>query len=273
MKRFSCLAGVGTLLLCSGLSAQSIPWFDSFESSSTGSAYQPWPPGGANEGTLAYEANHPHTGAQAARAFASSSAGWSDSYTMTGTTSGVTGGIETDVWVWDDNSVTQSGATPVNAMLAFAGANSTTSPGFGNDYAELGLISGNTATNGNTDWVIRVRSYDVANGGGGHWFDTGVPRTQGFAHLEILADPNPSDGGDGLYHFFINGNNVDPVGTPLSRNTGVGLEWDRIGSNSFSYQDFWYDDFNIQPSTAPEPTSLALLGMGMTGFLIRRRRA
>lgn len=267
MKRFTCLAGVGILLVCGGVSAQTIPWTDSFESASTQGAYQPWT--GSQQSTLAFEANHPHTGTQSAHQFASNPGGFSSSYTLSGTTSGVTGGIESDVWVWDDNSVAQ-GANPVNAMLAFAGANGTTTPGFGTDYAELGLISGNTAPNGNTDWVIRVRSYDQAHGT--TWFDTGVARTQGFMHLEILADPNPSDGGDGLYHFFINGNDVTPnVAGGLSRNTTVGLEWDRIGSNSSTVQDFWYDDFNI--AATPEPASLALVGLGMTSLVIRRRRA
>ena len=255
------------------LRAAAIPFFDNFESASAPGTYQAWP--GTLQNTLALDANHNHTpgGTQSARAFATNPGAWSDSYTLTGTTSGVTGGIETDVWVWDDDSVTQSGGTPVNAMLAFAGANGTTTPGFGTDYAELGLISGNTAPNGLTDWVIRVRSYDQANGT--TWFDTGVPRSQGFFHLQITADPDPSDGGDGLYHFFINGNDVTPsVAGGLSRNTSVGLEWDRVGSNSSTNQDFWYDDFNVQ--STPEPASIALLGVGAVGaagLLMRRRRA
>ncbi|HET6246715.1 MAG TPA: PEP-CTERM sorting domain-containing protein [Tepidisphaeraceae bacterium] len=267
MKRLLFLAGGISLAIAGGASAQSLPFSDGFESASASGTYQPWT--GASQSTLALEANHPHSGTQSARAFATNPGGWSDTYTMTSGTAGINGGITSSVWVWDDNSVTQSGSTPVNAMLAFAGANGTTTPGFGGDYAELGLISGNTAPNGLTDWVIRVASYDAANGT--TWFDTGVPRTQGFFHLQITADPLPSAGGDGLYHFFINGTDVTPaVAGGLARNN-VGLEWNRIGSNSSSNQDFWYDDYSV--AAVPEPACLGLIGMGLAGLLIRRRRA
>jgi len=259
--------GAALLALGANARAQSIPYSDGFESPAPPGTYQPWP--GAGQSTLALEANHPHSGAQSARAFATNPGGWSDTYTMTSGTAGITGALKSDVWVWDDNSQTQGGSTPISAMLAFAGANGTTTPGFGTDYAELGLIPGNTAPNGNSNWVIRVRSYDVANGT--TWFDTGVARTKGFIHLAITADANPSDGGDGLYHFFINGNDVTPsVPGGLARNSTVGLEWDRIGSNSSSVQDFWYDDFNVQP--VPEPATLGLATLGIVGLLGRRRK-
>jgi hypothetical protein len=156
-------------------------------------------------------------------------------------------------------------------MLAFVGATGSTTPGFGTDYAELGLIPGNTAPNGLVDWVIRVSSYDAAHGT--TWFDTGVPRSQGFIHLAITADANPSEGGDGLYHFFINGNDVTPsVAGGLTRNPDVGLEWARIGSNSPSVQNFWYDDFNVQASPVPEPAAMSVIGVAIAGLFMRRRR-
>jgi hypothetical protein len=185
------------------------------------------------------------------------------------TLNGVGGYIAADVYVWDDNSVANTGGTPVNAMLAFAGANNSTTPGFGTDYAELGIISGNTANL--NDWVVRVHSYDQAHGT--TWFDTGVSRAslaQSWVHLQIIADALPSAGGDGLFHFFIDGTEVVSDTTSLSRNSTVGEEWLRMGSNSKTYQDFWYDNLTI---AVPEPSSVALLGLGLVGLVGRKVRS
>jgi hypothetical protein len=257
---------VGTLFIASVASAQGvIPFSDNFDPAPQ-NVYVPWP--GTPSDLLGGDNSHALSGTTSARAFASDPGNWTDNYRLTNdATNGAQGAITTDVYVWDDNSVANTGSTPVNAMLAYVGANGSTTPGFGTDYAELGIISGNAANV--DDWVVRVRSYDQAHGT--TWFDTGISRSsqQGsWTHLQIVADALPSQGGDGLFHFFINGNEVVSNTTALLRNTSVGENWVRIGSNSKTYQNFWYDNFSV----TPEPSSMALLGLGLVGFAGRRAR-
>jgi hypothetical protein len=49
----------------------------------------------------------------------------------------------------------------------------------------------------------------------------------------------------------------------------VNLRWVRIGNNSASNENFWYDDVRV----VPEPsTAAAILGLGGLAALARRRR-
>lgn len=254
MKR--CIAVLSLLLLAvsSAQAAPPLPFFDDFNSGIQ-PVYVPWPGGAPAQNSMASDTSH-FLGASgaSARAFATDPGAWTLNYPMsTDPSTGVKGGVSTSVWVWDDVTA----QSPVNAMLAFVGANGTTNPGFGTDYAELGLISGNTASPGNTDWVIRVHRDSPQP----IWHDTGVARTPGWTLLTITGDPLPSEGGDGLWHFYINGIAVGP--TNLAREN-VGLQWSRIGSNSVTHQDFWYDNFSV--SAVPEPSSIALLGVGIVGL-------
>lgn len=262
---------ISLLVAATAMAQNVLPWSDNFDPGPH-ATYVPWP--GTPSDLLANDTAHARSDGHSVRAFAGDPGNWSSSYQMSSdTANGVGGYIAADVYVWDDNSVANTGPTPVNAMLAFAGANNSAAPGFGTDYAELGIISGNAANL--DDWVVRVRSYDQAHGGGPTWFDTGVSRASlahTWTHLQIIADALPSAGGDGLFHFFINGTEVVSGTTSLSRNSAVGEEWLRMGSNSKTYQDFWYDDLTIN---VPEPSGVALLGLGfvaLVGNKVRSRR-
>ena len=74
-------------------------------------------------------------------------------------------------------------------------------------------------------------------------------------HADALAD-------GGQVRFSIDG---ALVGTSV-RAAGVNLRWVRIGNNSKSYENFWYDDLRV----TPEPASMLLLLVG--GALLPRRR-
>ncbi len=258
-----------TLCLAATAAAQGVlPWFDDFDPTPH-AAYVPWP--GSPSDLLASDTSHALSDGYSVRAFATNPGNWTSSYRLTNDAlNGYNSRLSADVYVWDDNDVANTGPTPVNAMLAYVGANNSATPGFGTDYAELGIISGNSANVNN--WVVRVRSYDQAHGT--TWFDTGVSRasvSHSWVHLQIIADEQPSLGGDGLFHFFINGNEVVSNSVNLARNPSVGEQWVRIGSNSPTYENFWYDDLRI----VPEPASVVMLvlgGVGLVVFAWRRRR-
>jgi hypothetical protein len=246
-------------LLAAPAAAQGVSHFDDFESG-VGSEWTVWntvaPPGTptANQNKLTADTSHNHTplGVQSARAHASDPAAWNAVYDF-GARSGP---VRAQVYVFEDFNYT--GPQPVTNMLALVGDTGGTM-GFGTDYLQLGVVQ--FLPGGNTKYSTRSR-----NSGADNSTDTGVSRSAGWTKLEIHAD---SLGSGGQVRYYINDN---LVGTN-ARSAGADLRWLRLGNNSKSYENFWYDDVTVN---VPEPSSIAMLGLGgaaLIGVAVRRRRA
>jgi hypothetical protein len=140
-------------------------------------------------------------------------------------------------------------------MLSLWGDSGTNALSTGTDYLQLGVVS--FLPGGNQQYSVRSRV-----NGADPSANTGVTRKAGWTLLMIEADAL-ADGGQ--VRFYIDGNQV---GTS-SRSTGIPLRWVRIGNNSKSYENFWYDDLSV----VPEPATLGLLSLGGLALVRRRRPA
>ena len=127
--------------------------------------------------------------------------------------------------------------------------------GFGADYIQLGVVP--FYPGGSVTYGFRT-SYNDNNGIG--IIDTGVSRKAGWTKLAIEVDAMSAGG---QIRFFIDG---QQVGT--SQRQGADLRWVRLGNNSKSYENFWYDDVKV----VPEPATLLALGTGVVSLAFRRRK-
>jgi hypothetical protein len=259
-------------LLCSGNAWAVTPNFlDNFDNGVGGDiVWAPWgnapgdpsSPNGINN-LVTSDGGHDHTpgpGAGTARVFASDPAAW-NGYADFGS---VGGPIYSEAFLFEDYSNNGSNsAQPVTNMLALFGA--AANPNVFTDYIQLGVVSffpGGSATYG-----FRTR-YNDSNALG--IINTGVSRKAGVTKLAIEVDAL-ADGGQ--VRFFID-NALVGSSFRAGANAGAGglspvnLQYVRIGNNSKSYENFWYDDVQV----VPEPTAAALLGLGAFGALTARRR-
>ncbi|MBI4578207.1 MAG: PEP-CTERM sorting domain-containing protein [Planctomycetes bacterium] len=229
------------------------------------SSPDPWPPpnpsGINNLLTTSTDHNHTPAGTKSARAWESDPAAW-NAYSDFGADSGT---IHTDAWLFEDftHDGTNS-AQPVTNMLSLYGDGAN--PGVFTDYIQIGVVP--FYPSGSVRYGFRTR-YNDSTGGG--IIDTGVSRKPGWTHLAIDVD---AMGLGGQIRFFIDGTQVG-TSYRAGANGGAGglspvaLRWVRLGNNSKSYENFWYDDVNV----TPEPASLLLLGLGGIALLRRNRRA
>jgi MYXO-CTERM domain-containing protein len=212
----------------------------------------PTTPNGNNNLVTTATNEHSVSGIRSARAFASDPATW-NGFTDFGAT---TGFVRASVWVFEDyNYGTHSdpGETqPVTTMLSLWGDSGTNALSTGTDYLQLGVVS--FLPGGNQQYSVRSRV-----NGADPSANTFVTRKAGWTHLAIEADALASGG---QVRFYIDGNQV---GTS-TRSAGIALRWVRIGNNSKSYENFWYDDVSV----TPEPAGLALLALG--SVVLRRGR-
>jgi hypothetical protein len=229
--------------------------FDDFEAGVQGAIWTKWP--GSNQEILQTSTSHNHTlgGSKSALEVTADPTAY-NAYADFGSTAGF---VRAEVYLFEDLSNNGlNSAQPITNMLALVGDNGTATPGFSTDYLQLGVVP--FLPGGSTGYSIRSRV-----NGSDPSADTNVDRAAGWTKLAIEAD---ALGSGGQVRYYIN--DVQ-VGT-ASRSTGVNLRWIRLGNNSKSYENFWYDDVSV----VPEPTGILIAGIGglaLVGYGLRRRRA
>lgn len=258
MRALLAMAPVMALLAAPVLAAPNL--YDDFENGVGGDiVYSVWgatwpdtttPIGLQNLVTTDGSHNHTSGGSQAARAWSSDPAAW-NGYTDFGSTND---DVYAEVWVFEDRNFDgTNGAQPVEIMLCLIGDNNTSTAGFQTDYLQVGSIPFWAGGDVNYGW--RSKANDPT------FPDSGIQRKAGWTRLAIEAD---SLANGGQVRFYVD-NTL--IGT--SSRSAEYLRWVRIGSNSKSYENVWYDDLRV----TPEPTGLLLLAAGGVAVLRRRRTA
>ena len=148
----------------------------------------------------------------------------------------------------DKSNAGTNPAEPITNMLCLIG-DTGGSVGFGADYLQLGVVP--FWSSGSTGYGWRSKANDPV------FPSAGVARKAGWTKLAIEADP----GIGSQVRFYI-----DDVQVGTTTRSAASYRWVRIGNNSKSYENFWYDDVKV----TPEPAALALVGLGAA--LLRRRR-
>lgn len=253
MKLFAAAAVIAAVAFAAPAGAQPA-FFDDFEGGVNGSVWSAWT-GGSQE-VLQGDSSHNITpgGSASARAFAADPTAYS-AYADFGTFDGF---VRAEVNLFEDfNNDGTNPDQPVTNMLALIG-DTGGSVGFGADYLQLGVVP--FYPGGSQTYGFRT-AYNDANALG--IIDTGVSRKAGWTTLAIEADA--LDAG-GQVRFFIDG---QQVGT--SQRTAENLRWVRLGNNSKTYENFWYDDVSV----VPEPGSMVALAGGLMslGLSLRKRRS
>jgi len=253
MLRVTLVLAVSALAITPALAAPCL--YDDFENGVGGDiVYAPWgnvsgdssTPNGINNLVTTATNEHSVSGIRSARAWSSDPAAW-NGYADFGATAGA---VHAEVWVFEDRNDPGT-SNPVTNMLSLYGDSGTNNPNAFTDYLQLGVVPFYPAGSQGYGW--RTASGGINNA------SPATARKAGWTKLAIDADAL-ADGGQ--VRFFIDGTQV---GTSV-RAAGVSLRWVRLGNNSKSYENFWYDDLKV----TPEPASLLLLALG--GCLALRRR-
>jgi hypothetical protein len=181
------------------------------------------------------------------------------------------GNIQFDWWFYDPTGQ-NAGSTNFRDYAAIGYYN--TAPG-NTDYPGTGSLNSSTqiqrlglgAYNGNaasqTVYEARIVGETAGDAGNGTWFLTGVARSPGWHHGQIVIGPALGDNTN-LVTFNIDG------AMALSRNSKTAWGYNVLEFNTgFGATTGYFDDVTF--STIPEPASILLLAAGM--LLVRRRVA
>lgn len=261
------LAGVALASLLA-TQAWALPFSDDFESGVNGGVWTKWT--GSDQEILQTDSSHNHTpaGSKAARAFEADPTAY-NAYADFGTTPVPAGQVlRADVYLFEDfNNNGTNSAQPVTNMLALVG-DTGGAVGFGADYLQVGVVP--FWPGGSQTYGFRTRYNDTNSLG---IFNSGISRKQGWTKLSIEADPYSLGGAVRFY--------VDDalIGSSFRAggNGGLGglsqanLRWVRLGNNSKSYENFWYDDVSVR--LVPEPATALLLAIGAVGVTGLGRRS
>lgn len=255
------LAGavIAAIVLVSPIQAAVPSFYDGFESGVQGSIWSKWT--GSNQeilqGATDVWKNKTPGGDKSARAYEADPTGYS-AYADFGSYNGF---VRAEVWLFEDkNRDGTNTAQPVTNMLCLIG-DTGGAVGFGADYLQLGVVGfWNLGGAGYTTTYGFRTAYNDANSLG--YGNANVQRKSGWTKLAIEADALSAGGQVRFY--------IDDALVGTSQRTAEYLRWVRLGNNSKSYENFWYDEIRV----VPEPSSLLALGGGLLGLLgaLRRKR-
>lgn len=168
----------------------------------------------------------------------------------------------------------------------YANLQDTTAPSATNQLVSMGLNNNQTsAANGGNYYMARILGYTASDSGAtsgsyfklngtdgaGNSLGTNPPlRSTGWHNLKVVISSD--DGLSTDYAFYVDG-----ILAKLAPNVGTAASmrsYDNVtlGSGLSSTAEVFFDNVSVDNNAIPEPTSVALLGIGAMGLLARRRR-
>jgi PEP-CTERM motif len=155
-----------------------------------------------------------------------------------------------------------------NAAAAAYRQASTIVSGTANASGQLISLGMNNNISGQTLYSARVLGFDGGTGAGNFFQLTGTPtRTTGWHTLAAVIG---TDGTTNSINFFVDGVQSSIVATGFTLRS---YDTVRLGTGLTATQPAAFDDVSVQiVSAVPEPSTLALAGLGLGGLTFRRLR-